>query len=364
MRILFLVTRADAIGGAQIHVRDLAEALHLRGHQVLVVTGAGRPYLELLRQRSLPHTQLTGLVRPLRPCYDLQALAALIGLLRRFRPDLVSTHSSKAGILGRLAAALTGIPCLFTCHGWSFAVPGLQGWVYYVLERFCAPLARRIICVAEPVRQAGLRAGIAPHRLVTIPNAMPDILPQGLARPADGLPVRIVMVGRLEAQKAQDQLVGAVAGLPTVHLDLVGDGPREAELRALVAERGLTERVTFWGYRRDVARLLAQAHIFALISHWEAFPRSTLEAMRAGLPVVVSDVGGAADAVVEGVTGYVIPPGRSDILEARLRTLAASPQHRAALGAAGRRRYERHYRLDRMVEQTLQLYRDVLQLRG
>ncbi|MEN9243411.1 MAG: glycosyltransferase, partial [Gloeomargarita sp. DG02_5_bins_242] len=152
----------------------------------------------------------------------------------------------------------------------------------------------------------------------------------------------------------------AALNRPEVQVDLVGDGPLFGELKQLVSRLNLGQQVTFWGYRTDVANLLAQAHIFALISHWEAFPRSTLEAMRAGLPVVVSDVGGAAEAVLPGVTGYVIPPGEQTELVRVLQQLIDQPQQRRLLGQAGRQRYEECFTFARLLQQTLQVYQRLL----
>ncbi|MEN9213788.1 MAG: glycosyltransferase family 4 protein [Gloeomargarita sp. DG02_4_bins_56] len=362
MRILFLVTRGDAIGGAQIHVKDLAQRLMQQGHPVAVISGAGEPLQQLLQQHRIPHRILPELVRPIHPWRDAQALVKLHQLVREIRPDLVSIHSSKAGVLGRLVCCQQRIPFVFTVHGWSFAAPGGTAWLYQMLERRLAAITPQIICVAEAIRHQGIQIGLPPEKLITIYNAMPDIQTELRARPERGNPVRIIMVGRLEAQKNQAGLLRAVAALnrPEVQVDLVGDGPLFGELKQLVSRLNLGQQVTFWGYRTDVANLLAQAHIFALISHWEAFPRSTLEAMRAGLPVVVSDVGGAAEAVLPGVTGYVIPPGEQTELVRVLQQLIDQPQQRRLLGQAGRQRYEECFTFARLLQQTLQVYQRLL----
>lgn len=362
MRILFFVTRGDAIGGAQIHVKDLAQQLIQRGHQVGVVSGAGDPFQELLKKHHIPHRIIPELVRPIDPLNDVQALVKLHRLLVDVRPDFVSLHSSKAGILGRLVCYQQKIPFVFTVHGWSFATPGWTAPLYEFLERMFATITPQIICVAETIRNQGIKLGLPPEKLVTIYNGMPDIHPELRAQPQRGNPVRIIMVGRLEPQKNQADLLRAVAelGRNDVQVDLVGDGPLLPVLKQLVTQLNLSEYVTFWGYRDDVANLLAQAHIFALISHWEAFPRSTLEAMRAGLPVLVSDVGGAAEAVIPGVTGYVIPPGNQTELVRVLERLITNPEHRRLLGVAGRKRYEERFTLEQLLQATLQVYERIL----
>ncbi|APB32464.1 putative glycosyl transferase [Gloeomargarita lithophora Alchichica-D10] len=362
MYICFLVTRGDAIGGAQIHVKDLGYQLMQLGHRVGVISGAGEPLQKLLKQHQIPHYIIPELVRPIDLIKDAQALVKLHRLLIEIRPDLISIHSSKAGILGRLVCYQQQIPFLFTVHGWSFATPGWTAPLYQILERLFATITPKIICVAETIRHQGIKLGLPPAQLVTIYNAMPDIHPELRAQPERGSPVRIMMIGRLEPQKAQADLLRAVAELnrSDVQVDLVGDGSLLASLEQLVTQLNLTAQVTFWGYRADVANLLAQAHIFVLISHWEAFPRSTLEAMRAGLPVIISDVGGAAEAVIPGVTGYVVPPGDQGQLILCLKHLIDDPEHRLLLGQAGRQHYEKLFTFERLVQQTLKVYGELL----
>lgn len=362
MRIAFLITRSDTIGGAQIHVRDLARRLVEDGHEPLVITGEAGPYTDALTAAGVRTLACRHLGREIRPGQDAHAFVALRGAIRAFQPDLISTHSSKAGWLGRLAGKATGVPCLFTAHGWAFThgVREPQRTAYRLLERAAAPLAATIVCVSEHDRRIGIAAGMAPDQLVTIHNGMPDVRASLRARPGAGGPVRIAMVARMDRQKDHATLLRALHDIDGMHLDLVGGGPSEARIRALAHEVGVADRVRFLGERSDVAEVLARAQVFALISHWEGFPRSTLEAMRAGLPVVVSDVGGAAEAVEEGVTGYVVPRGDVVAVRERLVALASNAARRREMGVAGRRRYEAAFTFDRMFQRTLGVYRESL----
>ncbi len=366
MRIAFLITRSDTIGGAQIHVRDLARRLVEDGHEPLVITGEAGPYTDALTAAGVRTLACRHLGREIRPGQDAHAFVALRGAIRAFRPDLISTHSSKAGWLGRLAGKATGVLCLFTAHGWAFThgVREPQRTAYRLLERAAAPLAATIVCVSEHDRRIGIAAGMAPERLVTIHNGMPDVSASLRAIPEADDPVRIVMVARLDRQKDHATLLRALRDIDGVHLDLVGEGPDEGHVRALSRALGVADRVHFLGHRHDVAEVLARAHLFALISQWEGFPRSTLEAMRAGLPVLVSDVGGAAEAVEEGVTGYVVP--RSDVtaIREKLALLASDARLRQAMGAAGRRRYEASFTFGHMFTRTLGVYEEILARRS
>jgi glycosyltransferase involved in cell wall biosynthesis len=360
MRIVYVVTRSDSIGGAHVHVRDLATALRRAGHETVVLSGQAGPFAEVLAERGIPYYPLRHLVRPIHPWRDARAALEIRAYLKWLRPDLVSAHSSKAGWLCRLVGTQLGIPALFTAHGWSFTtgVPALPARLYRWVERLTAGLADRIITVSEYDRQLALRYRVvSPAKLVTVHNGMPDVAPALRAEP-ERCPPRLVMIARFEPQKDHTTLLRALAQLKATpwELDLIGDGPLRAQAGALVAELGIGQRVRFLGFRRDIGEQLAAHELFLLISHWEGFPRSILEAMRAGLPVVASDVGGVRESVLQGQTGFVVPPQDVGALSARLETLLGDPGLRARLGAAGRRRYEQHFTFERMFEETLAVY--------
>lgn len=358
MKILFVITRADSIGGAHIHVRDLARRLVDSGHQVRVVTGKRGPFTAALEQAGATSVECPPLQRAIHPLRDAQAVVALRRAIAAFRPDLVSMHSSKAGILGRLACAIGGPPSLFTAHGWAFT-PGVgepRRSAYRWIERALAPLADRIVCVSEHDRRIAVAAGIGPRRLVTIHNGMPDVAATSRADPGGGDPVRVVMVARFAPQKDHPTLLRAFAAVEGAQLTLVGEGPTLASVRTLTRELGLEDRVRFLGHQDDVAEVLARSHLFALISRWEGFPRSTLEAMRAGLPVVVTDVGGSAEAVADGVEGYIVPPGDVETTRDRLVALVGDGGLRRRMGEAARRRFEAEFTFERMFARTLAVY--------
>ena len=364
MRIAYIVTRSDLIGGAQVHVRDLAASLLRRGHEAVVLTSGDGPYVETLRATGVETITLQHLGAAIRPVRDLRALGEIHSVLKRVRPDLVSAHSSKAGILGRAAARLLRVPVVFTAHGWAFTpgIPSREAAVYRWIERMAAPLATRIITVSEFDRQLALSHRLASaDRVVTVHNGMPDI-PATLRADPGRSPVRLVMTARFEPQKDHATLFRALAGLKQEawHLDLIGDGPLLPSAETMVGELGLGQRVRFWGQRMDVAERLAEAQVAVLITNWEGFPRSILEAMRAGLPVVSSAVGGIAESVRDGETGFVVARGDVEAVQGRLRQLLADPALRTRLGRQARARYERDFTLEHTVEKTLAVYRDVL----
>lgn len=367
MKIAFLVTRADPIGGAQIHVRDLAAELRRQGHSPTVLLSGSGPFIDDLRARGIPVIVLRHLLNPIRPYHDIQALREIVSTIKELSPDLITAHGAKVGILGRLAARHLRLPLIVTVHGWACApgTPRVQAAVSRGLERTIGALASKVITVSEFDRQFGLRAKlVTDRRVVTVHNGMPDI-PVALRADPSRSPAKLIMIARFEPQKDQATLLRALGGLRhhQWELDLVGDGPLRQEMEALASSLGIRERVHFLGQRRDVDRLLAEAHISVLASNWEGFPLSILEAMRAGLPIVASNVGGVAEAVENNETGYVVPRGDVESLRARAADLLDSPALRSRLGAAGRWRYEEHFTLGRLVAKTLAVYGDVLGLK-
>jgi glycosyltransferase involved in cell wall biosynthesis len=363
LKILYIVTRSEPIGGAQVHVRDLASALLRWGHQPIVVTSGSGAYTGGLRAAGVQTLTLDNLGAPISPLRDLRALGEIRALLKAHRPDLVTTHSSKAGVLGRVAARSLGIPVIFTAHGWAFTpgVPPREAAVYRWVERLLAPLASRIITVSEFDRQLALAQGVSSsQKLVTIHNGIADIDPELRADPSRS-PPRLTMVARFEPQKDHGTLLNALAGLKDQawRLDLIGDGPLLAEAKALSRHLGLTDRIKFWGQRMDVDARLAEAQVALLVTNWEGFPLSILEAMRAGLPVVASAVGGIAESVRDGETGFTVPKGDVEGLQQRLKQLLADPALRVRMGRSGRQFYERNFTLTHTVERTLAVYKEV-----
>lgn len=358
-RVLVLITLAET-GGAQRYVASLLPALvdeydvtvaaHGDGFLADAATAAGARYVPLQHVR-----------RPLDPIEDLLGLVELVRLCRQVRPAIVHANSSKAGILGRLAAVVAGVPVrLFTVHGWAFkAHSGLAARGYLWADRVMAWMTTTTICVAESERDAGLRAHTCrAARTVVIHNGVGT---GGPRRPRPPGPATVVSVGRLRAPKDFLTLVRAAAKLEpgSFRLRIAGDGPDRERLVAEIDRLGLAAAVDLLGTQPDVGSLLDAADVFVLSSTSEGLPMSVLEAMAAGLPVVASAVGGVPE-LVDGETGALVPPADPGALAAALARLAAEPQLRERLGAAGRRRAEAEFGLAEFHRGHLDVYRAAL----
>jgi glycosyltransferase involved in cell wall biosynthesis len=348
-RVLLLVTLAET-GGAQTYVAALARALE-REYDV-VVAAHGEGFHDVARFVPLRHLR-----RALDPLHDVLALVELYRLFRRERPLVVHANSSKAGVLGRLAAVAARVPVrFFTVHGWAFkAHAGIVGEAYLWADRLMSPLTTTTICVAHGERDAGLRARTCrAERTVVIHNGVPLGVPRRRAHPG---PATLLSVGRLRAPKDFVTLVRAMTGLEA-RLRIAGDGPDRAGLEAEIERLGLQDRVELLGTRTDIPELLAGADVFALASDSEGLPMSVLEAMAAGLPVVASAVGGIPEVVRDGETGALVPPRDSAALASAIGRIVADPELRDRLGEAGRRRVEREFSLERFEREHLELYRN------
>jgi glycosyltransferase involved in cell wall biosynthesis len=360
MKIAYVITRADAVGGATIHVRDLARAMRELGHAPVILVGGRGAATGQFEAAGVPVRSLCHLRRSLNPVEDVRALAELIGVLRDLAPDMVSTHTAKAGWIGRAAAARLGLPAIYTPHGLPVGgrFPPASSLLFTLAERVASPWSAAIVCVSESERRLALAKHIAPpDRLVVVYNGVRDIPPEYRANP-DGEPVRVCAVARLEPPKDFPTLITALSLLEDQRwtLDLVGDGPLESEIRRLSKARGIAERVRFLGYQADPAHVYARSQIFVLASRSEALPRSILEAMRAGLPVVATDVGGVSELVAHRETGLLAPPQDPAALAAAISELQATPGLRREYGDRARSLYERRFRLENTVEKMLALY--------
>ena len=323
-----LVITHLAVGGATVTVQHLCEALSDQ-FDMRVVCGsdtAGEGTMHDAIAAAAPVTLVPELHRAISPVRDVRAVAALRRALRAMRPALVHTHSSKAGIIGRAAAAPTGARVVHTIHGWGHTPqdPRLRRGVFVGLERLAALRTDALVAVSTDVREDGLRDGIGrPEQYEVIPPGVefpPRAVDFAGARAearrklglADGDPV-IGWVGRFAAQKDPvclgETLVAALGARPDARAVLVGEGPDRGQVEQRLAAAGVAERALFTGVRSDVPSLYPAFDVIVHVSRWEGQPRVIQEALAARVPVVATRASGVRDLVVDGRTGYVLEPG-------------------------------------------------------
>ncbi|MFN8177969.1 MAG: glycosyltransferase family 4 protein [bacterium] len=326
-RVLQLITRM-IVGGAQEQVLATAEKLDpTRFEQQLWTgpqTGSEGSLLETARSRGVHLRIIPDLVREIDPWRDARVTLELARLMRAERFDLVNTHSSKAGIVGRVAARLAGVPAVVhTVHGWGFHehMSGRTRATYILLERMLARWTHRLISVSERTTHIGLDARIGRREQyilirsgVPLDRFGPDPAVRGRVRRDFGWAeddVVVGSVGRLSAQKNPRDFVRLAQRILPEHgrarFLYVGDGPLRAETEAAVAAAGLRDRVILAGLRTDVPDLLRAMDVFVLTSLWEGLPRVVPQALATGLPVVAYDAAGLREVVAEGRGGFTVP---------------------------------------------------------
>ncbi|MGM0841644.1 MAG: glycosyltransferase family 4 protein [Bacillota bacterium] len=365
MRIIQFITRMDDVGGAQVHVLDLSLSLMKAGHEVVVLSMGSGPVTDELQKSGVRCEELRNLQLKINPFHDWRALNELCKWLKKLKPDILATHSSKAGILGRIAGKICNIPTVFTAHGWAFSegVPERKRSVYRILERYAGKISNGVITVSHYDYQLALKHRIIhPSKMRTIHNSVPDV-PENLRRNPSGSIPKLTMVARFAFPKDHLLLLRALENIRGLswELDLVGDGPLMTHIKEMVERSPIAGRVHFLGNRRNVPELLADSHLFVLVSRHEGLPISVIEAMRAGLPLVASDVGGIRELIDQGQNGFLIPRDDIEVLTQRLKTLIMDPQLMKKMGQFSRIQYEKQFLFERMRDQTLQMYMEVLE---
>lgn len=392
-KVIHVITRLDYGGSAQNtmrtvlgHDREQFEPLVVAGTTGQWDAQGGRLATEAqcreLEKEGIRWVLLPNLVREVHILKDCPALWELVTILRRERPEIVHTHTSKAGVLGRLAAWIANVPVVVhTPHGHVFYghFGCFRSWIFTVVERLLAPLTTRMIALTESERDEHLqrKIGRASHFAV-VPSgidldrfrrarakASPE--PRGFSRQPGSMVIG--SVGWLTPVKGHRDLVEAVALLlpefPHLHVLLVGSGDLQEELTALGQGLGLGKQLHFLGHREDVEACLAVMDIFVLPSLNEGMGRALIEAMAAGLPVVATGVGGVPAIVQDQVNGLLVPPQEPVALANAIRSLLAQPERRRQLGEAAQRSIGERFSVQGMVKSIESLYQESLgEVRG
>ncbi|HSN53185.1 MAG TPA: glycosyltransferase [Candidatus Sulfomarinibacteraceae bacterium] len=375
IRVLTAITRLE-LGGAQRVALHTAAHLDRDGFAAGLAWGPG----DVLdgEARALADVacyEIAHLVRPVAPAADLRALAGLRRAIRDFRPDVVHTHSSKAGVLGRLAARLERVPVVVhTVHGFGFTPlqPPLKRAAFLAAERAAARWTSHFVAVSAVNLERGVELGLWPRERASVIRAgvrLDRFRGRGdgaAARTRLGLPAAapvVLQVGNFKPQKAPLDFVRAAAAIarqvPEAHFVMVGDGPLRDAAEALAAELGIADRLHFPGWWDDVPGLLAATAVSVLSSRHEGLPCAVVESLAAGVPVVATAVDGTPEVVRPGVNGELVPPGDVGALAAAVAGLLTDEPRRlraAEVAADGLDEYD----IDRMVRALEELYRWLL----
>ncbi|MEI7482697.1 MAG: glycosyltransferase family 4 protein [Elusimicrobiota bacterium] len=373
IKVLHIITKLE-FGGAQGNTIYTVSHLDKTIFDAKLVAGPGGMLDEKVPPESV--TYAPRLTRSINPANDLLTLFNLRDIIREEKPFIVHTHSSKAGILGRLAARLAGVPVIVhTFHGFGFHERQnvFKKYFFIFLEKFCALFTDALIFVSSANMDYARHYSIGSEARYSLIRSgiplknYPSRADRAAKRRELGVPQNatlIVSLGNLKPQKNPGDFIAAALRLSGEHKDavfmLVGGGEDLETARTRAKEAGLEHRLLFPGWREDSAEILAAADIFALTSLWEGLPRSLVEAIKTGLPSVCYRTDGVADLLYDGANGYMVEQGDMFTFCSRIKELIENPALRAEMSAKAAGADLSEFDIDYMVRQQEKLYCELL----
>lgn len=383
MRTAHIITRL-IIGGAQENTLfNVDDQHHIHGDEVCLITGPGAGPEGTLEgralQRGLDLKLLPELQRALHPWRDLKCYFSLKRMLREFKPDIVHTHSSKAGILGRRAAYSLGIPCVHSIHGaaFHFGQPSVLYTAYQVAERIAEPWCQQFITVCDAMAQQYLDAGIGrPEKYSTIYSGMdvdhflsPSQSRDEVRRTLGLQPAHVVVgkIARLFHLKGHKYLIEAAPDIvercPNVRFLFVGDGILKDEFQRRIAELNLTKYFIFAGLipPDEVGSYIHAMDVVAHTSVWEGLARVLPQALICGKPIVSYAIDGAPEVCIDNETGFLVPSRAVKELTDAVCKLVDDPELRRRFGETGRARFTEQFRHEFMTERVREVYHRILE---
>ena len=383
-KILRIIARLN-IGGPAIHTILLSDELKRLGYETVLVKGSEGEkegnMMDLADSRGIKPVVVPELGREIGLINDIRAFFKLYKLIKKEKPDIVHTHTAKAGTLGRIAAWLAGVPIIIhTFHGHVLTgyFGRLKSWCFIQIEKVLARISTRLITLSDKLKEELVGMGIGNHdRFEVIPLGL-DLKPflnssehKGEFRNEFGLSgdaVLIGIIGRLVPIKGHRLFLEAARsvisefGIRNSELKfvIVGDGELRKELESYAEELGVAENVIFTGFRRDLPVIYADLDIVSLTSFNEGTPVSIIEAMASGKPVVAADVGGVSSLVKDSITGLLVRPGDTRSLTESLLWMVEKPEMREKMGAEGQRRIYPSHDISQLVENIGLLYSSLL----
>ena len=380
VRVLHIITRL-IVGGAQENTIYTALMLDKTKYRIDVLTGpqtgAEGSLIEEFRDRGGNLIILREMIREISPVNDFLAFTKLVRLIKMGHYDIVHTHSSKAGVLGRMAAKLAGVPLIIhTVHGWSFH-SHMSRWiagVYIWLEKFSEKITDKLIVVTTLDVKKGLDVGIGKkdkykliRSAINLEAFNPKLYDKKVTRKRLGIPADALVVGnvgRLSIQKNPMEWLRVASLLSekmgNIYFLMVGDGPLRDEVEETIREFKLEEKVILTGLRRDVPRLMSAMDIFLLTSKWEGLPRVLPQAMSMGIPVVATIADGTAEIIENGKTGFLCETGDINRMAAVCLELLNDSKLRDEIGDNGKKQVRREFDVKLMIKEIDHLYTESL----
>lgn len=383
IKVARIIARLN-IGGPAIQAILLTEGLNDEKFESILICGqvenAEKDMLYLAEKKGVKPIIIPELGRRIGLAKDLIAFIKICGIILKFRPGIVHTHTAKAGALGRTAAVLAGVPVrIHTFHGHIFEgyFNKFQVGVFLFIERMLAFFSKYIIVVSQAQRSdIALKYRITEEdKIIVVPLGLELERFSSLRRRPGGLrdelkisadSIVITIIGRLVPVKNHRMFLDAAKELCSKHpgqdikFIVVGDGEERPALERYCREIGLSGRVIFYGWKEDMSEVFADADIVALTSFNEGTPVALIEALASARPVVSTDVGGVRDVVVDGLNGYLVPSGDHKGFAEKLSALIGDREKREAFGKNGQAAVLKKYSKERLVGDMKRIYAEAL----
>lgn len=364
------------MSGVQKAMLDILERLDPDKYQITIACNAEGELTQAAVRLNINYIVVPELKREINPLFDLFAFIKLFRLIKLNRFLLVHTHSSKSGLIGRLAARAAGAKCVVhTVQGFAFHEYSsrLATFVIGLMERIAGLVTDRIIFVNQFDRKIALKMKLVPaEKMVTIPNGVdlsqfsPD---SGAPVPGDLVGIEtsggiVGMVARLWEQKAPQDFIRSipvvVKAIPDAKFLVIGDGHLKDRLIKLSQELNVSKNVLFLGWRQDVKALLNLLDVFVLTSLWEGLSVSILEAMASGKPVVATNIKGNNELVIDGETGFLVPAKNPQMVGEKVLSLLMNRTLAQKMGLKGYQRVRENFSIDNTVAKIIQVYDTLL----
>lgn len=361
-KVLYIVTNSD-LGGISKYLLEITRYLpeYIEPYYVMATPGYFSVELEKLgiSKDKIFFVPMTNSIFnvPLHIKSNLKVLE----IVKQIQPDLIHCNATTGAIVGSVCCAVTKTPTVYTVHGWPFT-NGITLWkrvFYKVLELFICKAYKKIICVSEYDRQIGVKAlPMYKDKMVTIHNGISDISEEYIKKDFSKDELKIVMISRFCPQKDPYTLIFAVHELVkegyNIKLDLYGYGSHLDKVLNCIRNQN-DANIQYKGEVTDVTPILKNYDVYALISNWEGLPIGIIEAMRAGLPILITDVGGNSECIKDN--GYLVK--RQNIMDCRkqIKAIWNNRENIATLGQNSRKFFEEEFLAQKMTEKTLEEYK-------
>lgn len=337
-KIVFIITKGDNIGGAQIYVLELAKQFKRKGYFVEFIVGTTGYLTQELQIQNIKFTHIGELSNTFNPLTNFISIIKIAVCLKKVKPNLVSLNSSKAGLIGRIACFFAKTPTVFTVHGWSFTdgINSKKQIIFSFFERLVKNLCSAWIVVSKFDYTLGTKYGTCrPNDTYIIHNGVEVNNVENIRDKTLTNELSIVVTARHDKQKDYLTIFTALQQVTNVKVYLLGDGPMLGHNKILAKKLNVLDKLIFVGFTSNVQDYLSKADIFLLITNWEGFPISILEAMNNKLPVIATNICGISEAVLDGVTGFLVTPKSADLLAAKINLLVNDFDLRQKMGHAG-----------------------------